>query len=76
MKATMSATKAVALLALSAVFPMQSAPAADWTTPAEQAKFETTASYGQTQAYLQRLAAAAPNTIQLTRFGVSPEGAT
>ena len=74
MKATMSAARALALLMVSAVFPMTHAVSADWTTPAEQAKFATTASYGQTQAYLQRLAAAAPNTIQLSRFGVSPEG--
>lgn len=46
----------------------------DWTTPAEQAKFETTPSYAETRAYLERLAAAAPGTIHLTRFGVSPEG--
>jgi hypothetical protein len=74
MKATMSATRAFVLLILSATSSLQWAMAADWTTPAEQAKFETTASYEQTQAYLQRLAAASPNTIHLTRFGVSPEG--
>jgi hypothetical protein len=47
---------------------------ADWTTPAERAHFETTPSYGETRAYLERLAAAAPKQIQLTRFGVSPQG--
>lgn len=50
------------------------APAADWTTPAEKAKFQTTPSYAETRAYLQRLAQAAPGTIHLSRFGVSPEG--
>ncbi len=74
MKATLSAVRALALLAASAVFPTQAALCADWTTPAEQAKFATTASYEQTRTYLQRLAAAAPDTIHLSRFGVSPEG--
>ncbi len=46
----------------------------DWTTPAEASHFSTTPSYADTHAYLQRLAAAAPDTIRLTRFGVSPEG--
>ena len=48
--------------------------AADWTTPAEAAQFKTTPNYANTRAYLERLAAAAPQTIRLTRFGVSPEG--
>jgi hypothetical protein len=47
---------------------------ADWITPAERSSFRTTPSYGETHAYLERLAAAAPQTIHLTRFGVSPEG--
>ena len=46
----------------------------DWTTPAERAHFRTTPSYVETRAYLERLADAAPQTIRLTRFGVSPEG--
>ena len=50
------------------------AHAADWTTPAEAAHFKTTPSYAETLAYLQHLSAAAPNTLHLTRFGVSPEG--
>ena len=45
-----------------------------WITPAEASHFKTTPSYADTRAYLERLAAAAPNTIKLTRFGVSPEG--
>lgn len=48
--------------------------AEDWTTPAETAKFKTTPDYMATRAYLERLAAAAPQTLKLTRFGVSPEG--
>ena len=51
-----------------------SAHADDWTTPAETAHFKTTPSYADTRAYLQKLAAAAPDTLKLTRFGVSPEG--
>jgi len=45
-----------------------------WITPAEQSEFRTTPSYADTKAYLERLAAAAPAHIHLTRFGVSPEG--
>jgi len=50
------------------------AHAADWTTPAEAAHFKTTPSYADTRAYLEKLAAAAPDRLRLTRFGVSPEG--
>lgn len=45
-----------------------------WITPAETSQFRTTPSYAQTHAYLERLAAADPRHIHLTRFGVSPEG--
>ena len=48
------------------------AQAADWTTPAEAAHFKTTPSYADTRAYLEKLAAAAPDRLRLTRFGVSP----
>ena len=47
---------------------------ADWTTPAEATRFETTPTYAETHAYLQRLVEAAPEQLRLTRFGVSPEG--
>lgn len=47
---------------------------ASWTTPAETAHFKTTPNYADVHAYLQRLAAAAPDTLKFTRFGVSPEG--
>lgn len=50
------------------------AHAADWTTPAEAAKFRTTPSYADTLAYLDRLAAAAPGKIRVERYGTSPEG--
>ena len=50
------------------------AMSSDWITPAERSAFRTTPSYADTRAYLERLAAAAPRTIHLTRFGVSPEG--
>ena len=59
---------AIALIASTAAI------AEDWTTPAEAAKFRTTPTYAETHAYLERLAAAAPARIHLTRFGVSPEG--
>ena len=45
-----------------------------WITPAETSNFKTTPNYVDTRAYLQRLADAAPDTLRLTRFGVSPEG--
>jgi zinc carboxypeptidase len=46
----------------------------DWITPAERSHFRTTPSYADTKTYLERLAAASPKSIHLTRFGVSPEG--
>lgn len=63
-----------AWLAAIAVVPSGTLMAADWTTPAERAKFETTPSYAETRSYLQRLAEAVPDRIRLTRFGVSPQG--
>lgn len=62
-----------ALLLLLGILPL-SAFATDSTTPAEAAHFRTTPDYADTRAYLERLAAAAPDRIRLTRFGVSPEG--
>src|SRR5947209_4528301 len=53
---------------------MHMSQAADWTTPAETAHFRTTPDYAATHAYLERLAAAAPQTLKFTRFGVSPQG--
>jgi hypothetical protein len=53
---------------------LPAARAADWTTPAEAAHFKTTPNYADTRAYLERLAAAAPDKLRLTRFGISPEG--
>lgn len=72
MKSTLHLLAILALLG--AAMSAQGASAPDWTTPAEQARFQTTPSYAQTRDYLQRLAAAAPQTIHLSRFGVSPEG--
>jgi murein tripeptide amidase MpaA len=60
------------LLTLPGFPPMTNA--ADWTTPAEAAQFKTTPDYATTRAYLQHLAAAAPQVLKLTRFGISPEG--
>src|SRR5690606_18092617 len=50
------------------------AHAADWTTPAETSRFQTTPDYATTRAWLARLAQAAPDTLHLGRFGTSPEG--
>jgi hypothetical protein len=52
----------------------QGAGSNTWITPAEDSRFRATPSYVDTRAYLQRLAAATPGRIHLTRFGVSPEG--
>jgi hypothetical protein len=62
------------LVAAAALLKAGGAPCADWTTPTESAQFETTPSYAETRAYLQRLAEAAPKQLHLGRFGVSPEG--
>lgn len=48
--------------------------ATDWTTPAEATHFRTTPSYADTQAYLQKLAAASPGKLKVETFGTSPQG--
>jgi hypothetical protein len=52
--------------------PDSSRPA--WITPAEAAHFRTTPSYAETQAYLQKLVAAAPDKLRVESFGNSPQG--
>jgi hypothetical protein len=61
-------------LALMAVTPMTIHAKDTWTTPAEASGFRTTPSYAETQAFLRRLAHAAPDTIRLETFGTTPEG--
>lgn len=61
-------------LALMAVTPMTIYAKDTWTTPAEASGFRTTPSYAETQAFLRRLAHAAPDTIRLETFGTTPEG--
>lgn len=65
---------ALAFLASHAAAAAPKAAMSDWITPAERSHFRTTPSYADTHAYLERIAAASPQTIHLTRFGVSPEG--
>ena len=62
------------LCACLALLSASAAPAADWTTPAEATQFRETPDYADTQAYLQRLAAAAPQRLRLVSMGRSPEG--
>jgi murein tripeptide amidase MpaA len=45
-----------------------------WITPAEQSDFRTTPSYPETVAWLQRLVAAAPQSLKMVSLGKSPEG--
>jgi hypothetical protein len=46
----------------------------DWQTPAEKSGFITTPNYGETLAYLERVAKAAPGKIHLERFGTTAQG--
>jgi hypothetical protein len=62
------------LLALIAVAPVTIHAKDTWITPTEASSFRTTPSYAETQAFLQRLAQAAPDTIRLETFGTTPEG--
>ena len=62
------------LLALLAASPLAIQAKDSWTTPAEAAHFRTTPSYADTQAYLQRLAQAAPGMLRMETFGTTPEG--
>jgi hypothetical protein len=55
-------------VALSAQF------APDWRTPAEIGDYRTTPDYAETVAYLERIAAAAPNQVKIENFGKTGEG--
>ncbi len=46
----------------------------DWRTPAEIANYRTTPGYAETIAYLDRMAAAAPNQVKIENFGKTGEG--
>ncbi len=45
-----------------------------WITPAEKSDFQTTPSYDETVAWLQKLVAAAPEQLHMLSLGKSPEG--
>ena len=45
-----------------------------WITPAEASNFETTPSYAETRAFIDRLVAAAPRLLRIETFGRSSEG--
>jgi murein tripeptide amidase MpaA len=59
------------LLAHPAAFP-QTSP--DWRTPTEISNYRTTPDYAETVAYLERIAAAAPNQVRIENFGKTGEG--
>lgn len=69
----MSLRRLLPLLLLAVALGAHASPA-DWTTPAEASQFRTTPSYADTLAYLERLAAAAPDKLRLATFGTTPEG--
>jgi hypothetical protein len=46
----------------------------DWRTPAEISGYRTTPDYAETVAYLERIAAAAPNQVRIENFGKTGEG--
>jgi hypothetical protein len=54
--------------------PAVDGPAEDWRTPAERDDYRTTPDYQETVAFLERIAAAYPETIRIENFGVTGEG--
>lgn len=60
------------------LFPSLSGPvvaqAQDWRTPAEISDYKTTPDYADTVAYIERLAATAPNQVRMEDFGKTGEG--
>jgi hypothetical protein len=46
----------------------------DWRTPAEASNYRTTPDYADTMAYLDRIAAAAPDRVRIENFGKTGEG--
>ncbi len=64
---------AIALLVLPPLsLPAQIHP--DWRTPAEASDYRTTPDYAETVAYLERIAAAAPDVVKIENFGKTGEG--
>ncbi|HVI53794.1 MAG TPA: M14 family metallopeptidase [Luteibacter sp.] len=61
------------LLALIALAPVAVQAKDTWVTPAEASSFRTTPTYAETQAYLRRLADAAPGMLRVETFGTTPE---
>ena len=60
---------------LLAVLPLPlSAQSPDWRTPTEISDYRTTPDYAETVAYLERIAAAAPNQVRIENFGKTGEG--
>jgi len=57
----------VALLALWPLTVLAQSP--DWRTPAEISDYRTTPDYGETVAYLERIAAADPGQVRIENFG-------
>jgi hypothetical protein len=55
------------------IFDVTAALAADFTTPAERAQYQRTATYDETVDYFQRLEKAS-GWVKLTQFGTSPQG--
>jgi Zinc carboxypeptidase len=51
-----------------------SAQSPDWRTPTEISGYRTTPDYAETVAYLERIAAAAPNLVRIENFGKTGEG--
>jgi murein tripeptide amidase MpaA len=50
------------------------AQSSDWRTPAEVSDYRTTPDYAETVAYLERVAAAAPDRVKIENFGKTGEG--
>jgi murein tripeptide amidase MpaA len=63
---------AAAMLLLLA--PASGAQTPDWRTPSEISDYRTTPDYGETVAYLERIAAAAPGQVRIENFGKTGEG--
>ena len=47
---------------------------ADWATPSEKSNYRTTPRYDDTMAYIQRVAAAAPQQVRIEQFGETAGG--
>jgi murein tripeptide amidase MpaA len=68
-----SATLGLPLMLCAAASSTLAQATTDWRTPSEASGYRTTPDYAETVAYIERIAAAAPNQVKIENFGKTGE---